>query len=79
MIAVQQTKKAAKNLRCQGKVFFYDEKSRCGLIQGFDGNGYNFSIAQWYSKNEKPHINMVVNFEISEHERGKEAVSIKIR
>ena len=79
MRAAQQAKKAAKNLRCQGKVFFYDEKSQCGHIKGFDGKGYNFSMAEWHSKNEKPHINMVVNFEISEHERVKEAVSIKIR
>jgi len=74
-----QTKKAEKIPLCQGKVFFYDEKTRCGSIKGFDRNEYAFSFTEWKNKNEKPRTGMVVNFEVKDHEKGKEAISIRIR
>jgi hypothetical protein len=34
---------------------------------------------EWTNKNEKPIVDMIVNFEIKENEQAREAVSIKIR
>ena len=74
-----QAIKAAKNNFCQGKVSLYDEQTHCGHIKGFDNNEYSFLMTEWINKYEKPRIGMVVNFEIKENERAREAVSIKIR
>ena len=69
----------AKAPLCQGKVVVYEEKTQCGFIKGFDGNGYGFSMAEWKNEHEKPRVEMIVNFEVREHEKVKEAVRIKIR
>ena len=70
---------AIKSPVCQGKVVLYEEKTQCGFIKGFDGNGYGFSMAEWQSKTEKPRVEMIVTFEVKDHEKVKEAVRIKIR
>jgi hypothetical protein len=79
MRTAQQARKAEKNFWCQGKVSLYDEKTRCGRINGFDRHEYGFSMDEWTNKNEKPRVDMIVNFEIKENEQAREAVSIKIR
>ena len=78
-IMTAQPTKTAKSPLCQGKVVLYEENTQCGFIKGFDGNGYGFSMAEWKNENEKPRVEMIVNFEVREHEKVKEAIRIKIR
>ena len=74
----QTIKAAAKNPVRQGRVVINEENTQCGFIKGFDGNGYGFSTAEWQNKNENPKVEMIVSFEVRDHEKVKEAVRIKI-
>jgi len=73
--------KTAKNLSSQGKIIDYDEASQVGVIVGFDRSEYSFTISEWQneSKYKKPKANMIVNFEIKENEKTREAVRVRLR